>query len=205
MKSMKRNVPKKAKKISKKLSDLINYIHAVHFPGFDDDSAKYFHMSSFGESKTEKFIGEEESGVKFVKYNCRQISRIYPGGKRQDSSNLKIIPAWNAGCQIVALNYQTDDRQNYLNRARFADNGGCGYILKPDFLRDPNIRYSPTSPSLLDRTKYPAMTLSLQVISGQHIPSPMGVQQGELIDPYVDITVRGHADDFNNSSNHVKT
>ena len=39
------------------------------------------------------------------------LSRIYPGAKRQDSSNLKIMPALVAGCQIVALNYQTDDRQ----------------------------------------------------------------------------------------------
>ena len=27
-------------KVSKKLSDLVNYIHAVHFPGFDNTSAK---------------------------------------------------------------------------------------------------------------------------------------------------------------------
>ena len=32
---------------------------------------------------------------------------------------------------IVASNHQTDDRQNLLNRAMFAGNGGCGYILKP--------------------------------------------------------------------------
>ena len=27
-------------KVSKKLSDLVNYIHAVHFHGFDDEAAK---------------------------------------------------------------------------------------------------------------------------------------------------------------------
>ena len=32
---------------------------------------------------------------------------------------------------LVALNYQTDDRQNLLNRAMFVGNGGSGYILKP--------------------------------------------------------------------------
>ena len=35
----------------------------------------------------------------------------------------------------VALNYQTDDRQNLFNRAMFTANGGCGYILKPRYLR----------------------------------------------------------------------
>jgi hypothetical protein len=41
----------------------------------------------------------------------------------------------------VALNYQTEDKQNFLNAARFSDNGGCGYVLKPEFLRDESIRY----------------------------------------------------------------
>ena len=42
----------------------------------------------------------------------------------------------------MALNYQTYDYQNAYNRARFSDNGGCGYVLKPEFLRDPSIAYS---------------------------------------------------------------
>merc|ERR1739844_436838 len=87
--------------------------------------------------------------------NCRQISRIYPGAKRQDSSNLKVVPPWNAGCQIVALNYQTEDKQNFINRARFSDNGGSGYVLKPQFLRDSSITYSPNSPCGLDTDHYP--------------------------------------------------
>ena len=64
---------KKPPKISQKLSDLVNYIHAVHFDGFDNDEAKFFHMSSFGESKTKKLLGEK--GAEFVRYNTRQISR----------------------------------------------------------------------------------------------------------------------------------
>ena len=90
-------------KISKKLSDCVNYIHAVHFHSFEESkkTAKYYHMSSFGESKAEKFANEESEDAKaFVEYNTRQISRIYPGAKRQDSSNLKPQRFWNAGCQI---------------------------------------------------------------------------------------------------------
>ena len=90
----------KPKKISKKLSDLVNYIHAVHFHGFDNSEAKFFHMSSFGESKTKGILSDPEKGREFVVYNTKQISRIYPGAKRQDSSNLKIIEPWCAGCQI---------------------------------------------------------------------------------------------------------
>ena len=99
----------KAKKISQKLSDCVNYIHAVHFPGFESEDgaekSKYYHMSSFGENKTMSILAEADSATKFVHYNTRQISRIYPGAARQDSSNLKILPPWNAGCQIGTFTY----------------------------------------------------------------------------------------------------
>lgn len=87
-------------KISQKLSDCVNYVEAVHFHGFKNEAAKYYHMSSFGENSTFKYLEDAESAKDFVHYNCKQISRIYPGAKRQDSSNLKVIPPWNAGCQI---------------------------------------------------------------------------------------------------------
>lgn len=41
------------------------------------------------------------------RYNKRQMSRIYPKGTRVDSSNYSPQPFWTAGCQFVALNYQT--------------------------------------------------------------------------------------------------
>ncbi|KTF91676.1 hypothetical protein cypCar_00042248, partial [Cyprinus carpio] len=40
-------------------------------------------------------------------YNKRQMSRIYPKGGRVDSSNYMPQIFWNAGCQMVALNFQT--------------------------------------------------------------------------------------------------
>ena len=124
-------------------------------------------MSSFGESKATKFV--EENGKDLVKYNSRQISRIYPGAKRQDSSNLKPVMFWNAGCQIVALNYQTEDKQNLFNRARFVDNGGCGFVLQPEFLRncDKNPEYSPIEPAGLPQKRFPNWRIDLQILSGQ--------------------------------------
>ena len=55
------------------------------------------------ESKAFKFFEDPEKSVEFVKYNARQISRIYPGATRQDSSNLKPLAGWNTGCQIGEL------------------------------------------------------------------------------------------------------
>ena len=66
----------------------------------------------------------------------------------------------------VALNYQTEDKQNFINRARFSDNAGCGYVLKPDFLRDNSIAYSPNSPSELDVEKYPSWKIQ---VKGHHV------------------------------------
>lgn len=40
------------------------------------------------------------------RYN-KQLSRTYPKGTRVDSSNYMPQLFWNAGCQLVALNFQT--------------------------------------------------------------------------------------------------
>ena len=57
-------------------------------------------MSSFSEHTAKKIIDDEEKSKAFVKYNCQNISRIYPGANRMDSSNYEIIPYFNAGCQM---------------------------------------------------------------------------------------------------------
>ena len=61
-------------------------------------AGKYFQMSSFGEPHAFKY--KNQSAVDFVQYNKRQLSRIYPAGKRIDSSNYDPVDMWNAGCQI---------------------------------------------------------------------------------------------------------
>uniref|UniRef100_A0A8C2ILV8 Phosphoinositide phospholipase C n=1 Tax=Cyprinus carpio TaxID=7962 RepID=A0A8C2ILV8_CYPCA len=66
---------------------------------------KSFVISSFVETKGESLIAK--NAVDWVEYNKRQMSRIYPKGTRVDSSNYSPQPFWTAGCQFVALNYQT--------------------------------------------------------------------------------------------------
>jgi len=67
----------------------------------------------------------------------RNIVRIYPAGYRIDSSNYDPQDAWEAGCQVVALNFQTSSNPMWLNRGKFRANGGCGYIPKPLHFIDP--------------------------------------------------------------------
>jgi hypothetical protein len=83
----------------------------------------------------------------------------------------------------VALNYQKEDSANFYNLSFFKNNGSCGYVLKPTFLRDPAIRYNPREKSHRDR----GISLNLKLISGQHIPKAAG--NSEVIDPYVEVKV----------------
>jgi len=83
----------------------------------------------------------------------RQLVRAYPAGKRTDSSNYNPISMWNNGIHMTALNIQTPGMQHicvpwikylfkdgpmYLNQGKFRQNGGCGYILKPEVMRNSN-------------------------------------------------------------------
>lgn len=45
----------------------------------------HHNMSSFSETAAINYL--KSSGVEFVNYNKRQMSRIYPKGTRADSSN----------------------------------------------------------------------------------------------------------------------
>ena len=49
-------------------------------------------------------------GPDLAVYNRKQLSRIYPYGGRVDSSNQDPLVPWNAGCQLVALNFQASPR-----------------------------------------------------------------------------------------------
>ena len=45
----------------------------------------------------------------------------------------------------------------------------------------------------------------MEILSGQHIPRPNNSEKGEVIDPYVEVKVRGHLDDFSNENNRHET
>ena len=57
---------------------------------------------------------------------------------------------WNAGSQMVSLNFQTPDLPFQLNQGKFEYNGNCGYLLKPDFMRRPDRTFDPFAESPVD-------------------------------------------------------
>ncbi|KAK1905453.1 1-phosphatidylinositol 45-bisphosphate phosphodiesterase beta-1 [Dissostichus eleginoides] len=122
-------------------------------------------MSSFVETKALEHL--TKTPVEFVEYNKSQLSRIYPKGTRVDSSNFMPQLFWNAGCQLVALNYQTIDLSMQLNLFMFEYNGRSGYRLKPEFMRRPDKHFDPFAENTVDGIV--ANTLSVKVISGQFL------------------------------------
>ncbi|XP_064476750.1 1-phosphatidylinositol 4,5-bisphosphate phosphodiesterase eta-2-like isoform X2 [Ornithodoros turicata] len=172
--------------LAEELSECVNYCKSAHFKTFlDTENWKFYEMASFSEVKASNICAIPAGAVEFVKYNSKHFSRIYPKGTRTDSSNYCPVPFWNVGCQIVALNYQSWDQKTFINEAKFSTNGRSGYVLMPEFLRNGTF-----DPNKID----PAMkrTLTVKIISGQQIPKPMAVAEGEVVDPYVIIKVKGH-------------
>uniref|UniRef100_A0A8B9HJ90 Phosphoinositide phospholipase C n=1 Tax=Astyanax mexicanus TaxID=7994 RepID=A0A8B9HJ90_ASTMX len=156
--------------------------------------ASSWQVSSLNESISNQILQFKPGQL--VRFNQRQLLRVYPSNYRVDSSNFNPQPFWNAGCHLVALNYQTEGRMLQLNRAKFAANGNCGYVLKPKCMckgDDPLPGHRKTQ-------------LVLKIISGQQLPKPkdsMLGDRGEIIDPYVEVEIIGLPVDCNKEQTRV--
>ncbi|KAK7907219.1 hypothetical protein WMY93_015831 [Mugilogobius chulae] len=152
---------------TEEMSNLVIYIQPVKFNSFEASKKinRSFQMSSFVETKALEQL--TKAPTEFVEYNKSQLSRIYPKGTRVDSSNYNPQLFWNAGCQLVALNFQTIDLSMQLNLGMYEYNGKCGYRLKPEFMRRPDKNFDPFTESTVDGIV--ANTLSVKIISGQFL------------------------------------
>uniref|UniRef100_A0A669ESA2 Phosphoinositide phospholipase C n=2 Tax=Oreochromis TaxID=8139 RepID=A0A669ESA2_ORENI len=179
---------KSKQRLSKELSDCVVYCKSVHFTSFKHSRihSKFYEVASFTESKARKHL--REAGAEFVHHNSRQLSRVYPSGFRTDSSNFNPQEMWNAGCQIVALNFQTAGEGMDVNDGLFSQNGCCGYVLKPSFMREADIRFDPEMPQ--KRDDYHPVVLTIQVISGQQLPK-VNIKEDSIVDPLVRVEVHG--------------
>uniref|UniRef100_G3SQN0 1-phosphatidylinositol 4,5-bisphosphate phosphodiesterase n=1 Tax=Loxodonta africana TaxID=9785 RepID=G3SQN0_LOXAF len=152
---------------TEEMSNLVNYIQPVKFESFEISKKRNrsFEMSSFVETKGLEQL--TKTPVEFVEYNKMQLSRIYPKGTRVDSSNYMPQLFWNAGCQMVALNFQTVDLAMQINMGIYEYNGKSGYRLKPEFMRRPDKHFDPFTEGIVDGIV--ANTLSVKIISGQFL------------------------------------
>ncbi|XP_035384356.1 1-phosphatidylinositol 4,5-bisphosphate phosphodiesterase delta-1b isoform X2 [Electrophorus electricus] len=124
----------------------------------------------------------------YILHNEGKLSRIYPSGFRTDSSNYNPVPLWNAGCQIVALNFQTPCTEMDLNQGLFSQNGMCGYVLKPFFLRHRDSEFDPIT---LNRGPWLKHTeFRVMVISAQQLPK-VNPKISSIVDPLVRVQIHG--------------
>ncbi|XP_004676692.1 PREDICTED: 1-phosphatidylinositol 4,5-bisphosphate phosphodiesterase delta-1 isoform X2 [Condylura cristata] len=178
-------------RLAKELSDMIIYCKSVHFGGFASPGQAFYEMVSFSENQALRLL--QESGSSFVRHNVTHLSRIYPAGRRTDSSNYHPVEMWNGGCQIVAMNFQTPGPEMDVYLGRFQENGSCGYVLKPAFLRDPNSTFNPhtlTKGSWLNKKQ-----LNIKVITGQQLPK-VNKSKNSIVDPKVTVEIHGMAQDM---------
>ncbi|KAF6121027.1 phospholipase C eta 1 [Phyllostomus discolor] len=178
---------RKTVKLCRELSDLVVYTNSVAAQDIVDDGTTG-NVLSFSETRAHQVV--QQKSEQFMVYNQKQLTRIYPSAYRIDSSNFNPLPYWNAGCQLVALNYQSEGRIMQLNRAKFKTNGNCGYVLKPQQMCRGT--FNPFSGDPLPAN--PKKQLILKVISGQQLPKPpdsMLGDRGEIIDPFVEVEIIG--------------
>ncbi|XP_054413303.1 1-phosphatidylinositol 4,5-bisphosphate phosphodiesterase eta-2 isoform X2 [Pongo abelii] len=178
---------KKTMKLSRALSDLVKYTKSVATHNIEMEASSW-QVSSFSETKAHQIL--QQKPAQYLRFNQHQLSRIYPSSYRVDSSNYNPQPFWNAGCQMVALNYQSEGRMLQLNRAKFSANGGCGYVLKPGCMCQGVFNPNSEDPLPGQLKKQ----LVLRIISGQQLPKPrdsMLGDRGEIIDPFVEVEIIG--------------
>ncbi|NXX23514.1 PLCH2 phosphodiesterase, partial [Podargus strigoides] len=182
------NRQKKTMKLSRALSDLVKYTKSVGIHDVETELSSSWQVSSFSETKAHQIL--QQKPAQYLRFNQHQLSRIYPSSYRVDSSNYNPQPFWNAGCQLVALNYQSEGRMLQLNRAKFSANGNCGYVLKPRCMCQGVFNPNSEDPLPGQLKKQ----LVLRIISGQQFPKPpdsMLGDRGEIIDPFVEVEVIG--------------
>ncbi|UJR28305.1 hypothetical protein I4U23_009550 [Adineta vaga] len=191
---------KRHRRLALAFSDLVTLLRSAPFEDFE---------TSFNEQQSGQVCTfSENAGLRlatsdaeeFVNYNKRFLSRISPGTWRVDSSNLNPQDFWNVGCQMVSMNYQTAGKFMDVYFGRFLSNGGCGYVLKPTYLRYDNAAAAAAASSSivsgrLSTNLYSSNTpqiLHIKVISALHLPKP---EQAELkansVDPYVVVQIFG--------------
>jgi len=177
-----------SKNIQPELADLFVYLQNVPYKEYEYAKKHYvgYHSTSLAEKHLLKI--SEEDPVGLVQQTTWRLLRSYPDGLRQGSSNPDPIHAWNFGIQMVAVNHQSEDDTMAMYYGKFLDNGGCGYLLKPDYLINAqDTEFNPwDSHSRYARPQH----VSITIISGQFLPRS-STKSSDITDPYVRISTHG--------------
>ncbi|PIA13269.1 hypothetical protein COEREDRAFT_99688 [Coemansia reversa NRRL 1564] len=124
------------RKVAPELSELIVYCKAGQFEGFEEGYLEpaFDRVISVSESTSNQIIRQRPK--QYIWYNAMQMTRVYPSFSRITSTNYNPISHWAAGCQLVAMNFQTYDRNMQIHEAMFRRLGSYGLVPKPRHLCD---------------------------------------------------------------------
>eukprot|EP01065_Artemidia_motanka_P029814 TRINITY_DN35883_c0_g1_i1.p1 TRINITY_DN35883_c0_g1~~TRINITY_DN35883_c0_g1_i1.p1 ORF type:complete len:1040 (+),score=255.96 TRINITY_DN35883_c0_g1_i1:76-3195(+) len=136
------------------------------------------------QSQCERLWASSEAGA-LAGRNRSSLTHCVPR-RDEHSNNLDPLPVWQMGVQLVAMNHQKTDANLSLYLSKFKDNGGCGYVLKPERLRGVGV------PNVLRTTDCgPASTFAVTVVSGLRLYRRSVCGDDEHFAPHVTASVRG--------------
>eukprot|EP01132_Coremiostelium_polycephalum_P009255 gene9255-11341_t len=185
--------PSEKKKKTPKAKWATELTHLVYLKSSGYKGAKKFYdlppweMVSLSEAQINDLKSESED---LVKMNQKHLTKVYPKGTRFDSSNCDPTPGWNIGGQFICLNLQTSSTPMWLNNGLFEDNGGVGYVLKPPcLLAESSNGFDPYQPIRHHQSLY--SKLIVEVISARQLPKYTKTTKGEVIDPFITLSIHG--------------
>ena len=169
------------------LSSLAVYTQGYSFRGFSQREASMStHIFSLSEAAIRR-LHKNNADLLFT-HNRRFLMRVFPSGRRVDSSNFDPCFFWRQGIQMVVMNWQRLDTGMMLNGGLFADESG--WVLKPEGYRSNEVPSTssagekPPFTAVDSMLKRSSLSLTLTLFAGQKIQPPTGGAHNR-IDPYV--------------------
>ncbi|PAV62908.1 hypothetical protein WR25_26746 [Diploscapter pachys] len=171
-------IPEKEEISYTQLSSLVNYMEADRPANFSLAERRPHILCSVDEDVSWRYFKEKRASH-LLKITTRRIVRVYPKNFRICSDNYFPMNHWVMGVQMVALNYQTPGIEMLLNQAMFERNDSCGYVLKPECMRNPweLIDIHSSTPQVPNRS---SVVLKIKILSGHfysHIVKPSALQR----------------------------
>jgi Ca2+-dependent lipid-binding protein len=80
-----------------------------------------------------------------------------------------------------------------INKALFEDNKNCGYVLKPQILREPSLGFNPDDTSTMKNKK----KVEIRIISALQLPQNDEIIIKDISDPFVTVNIYGVKADLN--------
>lgn len=131
-------------------------------------------------------LGKDE-WKRWAEFNKTHFSRTYP---ESASRNYNPLLPWALGCQFASMNF-IRNKFMLLNDGRFRENGGQGYVLKPEYLRRNNGNKDDAT-DIVESATFDGnqpQQLSVRILSGFCLPKSTEKKSSSTMNPFVRVTL----------------